>query len=435
MTEFYLFLDGAYPRVPDTRDRKSNYIDLPNAVYDSTVGQRVIEDQLETGVLAEQLGFEGLIMAEQHNGPIGLFGNPMLAGAYMAARTSRMKIAVNGAITNSYRTPLRLAEEIAALDIMAKGRLVVGLPMGHGMQHHSTGVMNPAESRERFREAHDLMIKAFTHDGPFEWRGEYFHIPYVNLWPKPIQRVPEIWLPGGGSIETLELAARNGYTYQAVLSAPEIIRKNLQRFREVGEQSGHPVENKQIAIVVAVQVAETDEQARLESEAHDVWQYQNFFKSPAHDNFPPGYVSPQSLRGALSGGYRSKAMNELTFDDLVANKWLVAGSPDTVTDQLKDIIDYFGAGRVVVSMNVGTKHRWLAHKSMWLFAEQVMPRLRGGSGAPSWQNEATPGYQTASEYGARLAASPNVLPITAELNGEMVDVSTAHIPSLRTPLE
>lgn len=431
--EFFVFLDGAYPRVPYAGDRKSNYITLSNEYYESPIGQRTIEDHLETSVLAEKLGFDGLIMAEQHNGPIGLYGNPMLAGAYLAARTDRIKIGVSGSILNGYRTPLRLAEEIAAVDTMSRGRLVVGLPMGHGMQYHSTGVMNPAEARERFREAHALLAKALTETGPFEWRGEYFHIPYVNLWPRPLQKPhPEIWIPGGGSTETLELVAKHRYTYQAVLSAPAVLKKRFDSFRALAEEQGYEADRKQLAIVITVHVAETDAQARLESEAHDLWQYQHFFKSPAHDNFPPGYVSPSSLKGALSGGYRSKAMHELTFDELQENRWLVTGSPATVAEQLQSAADYFGAGRFVVDFNVGTKPRWMAERSMWLFAEEVLPQLRPG-GIPASEGALSAGYRTVSEYGAQLADVKAPRPV-ALVDGELIDVQSAHIRELRTPL-
>lgn len=432
-TEFYVHLDGAYPHVPHARERKSNFVDLSNKYYDSTVGQRVMEDQLETGVLLEQLGFDGVILTEQHNGPIGMFGNPFIAGAWMAARTSRLKIAINGALLNGYRNPVRMAEEIAALDTLSKGRLVVGLPMGHGMQHHSTGVMNPAETRERFREAHDLLFRALTEIGPFEYRGEYFHIPYVNLWPRPLQTPhPPVWVPGGGSVETLELIAKYKYTYQAVLSAPSVMQRNIEKLRGFAEGNGYELDRKQVVAVINVHVAETDRQARLEVEAHDLWMYQNFYKSPAHDNFPPGYVSPTSLRGALSGGYRSKPLDQLSFDELVENRWAIAGSPTTVAEKLQETLDFYGAGRVVLDFNVGTKHRWLAQKNLYLFAEEVLPLLREG-GIPPSRSEKLPGYDTVSEYGARTLKNEPIRPV-AEIDGEYFEVRKAHIEELRTPV-
>jgi len=433
--DFYVLLDGAYPWVPYAGKRKSNYIDLPNAHYDRVLGQRVLEDQLETLALLESLGYDGAMVSEQHNGPIGVLGNPLIAGAWLAARTTRIRIAVVGAIINDYLTPIRMAEEIATVDTMTRGRLDVGLPVGHGMQYHSTGVMNPAHARARYREAHELLIKAMTEPGPFEWHGEYFQIPYVNLWPKPLQEPhPPIFIPGGGSAETLELVAKHRYVYQSVLSPRPALLKTYQRFRDLCEQEGYSADPKQLAQVIEIHVAETDEQARLESEGHSLWQYQNFFRSPMHDNFPPGYTSPQSLAAMASGGYRSRPMNELRWEDLVENHWLIAGSPETVAARLRESVEESGAGRVVLGFNAGSKSRWLTQKSLTMFAEEVIPRLRP-SGVPAWRHQRLVGYETNAEYGAGRPAAPPRPTAAGMVDGGLVDVSSAHIEDLRSPLE
>jgi alkanesulfonate monooxygenase SsuD/methylene tetrahydromethanopterin reductase-like flavin-dependent oxidoreductase (luciferase family) len=431
--EFHIVLDGAYPWVDYAGKRKSNFIDLPTENYDSILGQRALEDQLETAIAAEDLGYDGIIYSEQHNGPIGLLGNPMLGGAYVAARTKKIRIGVIGAIMNDYLTPLRLAEEITSLDLMSRGRLNVGLPMGHGMQHHSIGAMNPAKVRARFREAHDLLMKALTDPGPFEWQGDFFNIPYVNLWPKPLQTPhPPVFIPGGGSVETLQLVAKHRYNYLAVLSPRPVLAKTMQRLRDLCEEEGYTADPMQLTMTVGVHVAETDKQARQEAEAHDLWVYQNFFKSPFHDNFPPGYISPQSLRGMLAGGYRSKPMNELSWDELHHNGWVIAGSPETVAAQIQELAEEIGAGRIVLGMNNGSKPKWLAMKSMTMFAEEVIPRLRKG-GSPVWKDQHSPGYDTASEFGARRPE--HVQPPVATLGDGLIDVTRAHVEDLRVPIE
>lgn len=432
--QFNVVLDGAYPEVPYAGKRKSNFVSLPNEHYDSVYGQRAVEDQLETLIALEALGFDGGIVTEQHNGPIGLMGNPMLAGAYMAARTSRIRIGVVGSLINDYLTPVRMAEEIAALDIMSRGRLTFGLPLGHGMQHHSTGVMNPAKARARYREAHDLLIAAMTQPGPFEWKGEFFNIPYVNLWPKPIQQPhPPVFIPGGGSVETLGIVAKHRYTYQAALSPRPALKKTLDTLRDLALEEGYTLDPQQIALVIGVHVAETDKQARLESEAHDLFQYQNFFRSPAHDNFPPGYVSETSLRRAMAGGYRSTPIAELTFDQIIEYGWAIVGSPETVASQLTDLMEEMGAGQLVLGLNAGSKPRWLAMKSLTMFAEEVIPRLRTeGTGTPG---PGPAGYRTNAEFGA-LRDRDAPVPTATFGDGHLVDVRTAYIEELRAqPVE
>ncbi|HWT91359.1 MAG TPA: LLM class flavin-dependent oxidoreductase [Solirubrobacteraceae bacterium] len=431
--EFNVILDGAYPYVPFAGKRKSNYIDFPNTNWDPALGQRALEDQLELLAQLEDLGFDGGVVSEQHNGPIGQLGNPMLAGAWLAARTRRLRIGVVGSIINSYRTPVRLAEEIAALDIMSRGRLFFGLPMGHGMQHHSTGVMNPAKTRARFREAHDLLVAALTQPGPFEWKGEWFNIPYVNLWPRPLQTPrPPIWVPGGGSLETLELVAKHRYTYLGVLSPKPAMLKTMEKLRELCREQGYEADPKQLVRGVSIHVAESDAQARREAEAHELWQYQNFFHSPQHDNFPPGYISADSLRRAMAGGYRSKPLSQLTFDDLVENGWVIAGSPETVASKLQETLEETGAGSVLLGVNSGSKPRWMTQKTLTMFAEEVIPRLRPGGRAPS-QDAKLAGWETNAEFGAMRPVDYQVPEAT--FGDGLVDVLTAHVEELREIIE
>ncbi|HWH25125.1 MAG TPA: LLM class flavin-dependent oxidoreductase [Pseudolysinimonas sp.] len=422
--EFFGFIDGAYKNVPWAGERKSNYIDLTNKYYDPIEGQRALSNQLDVLEDLEEYGFDGAVFSEQHNGPIGLGANPMLAGAWLAARTNRMKIVVNGPIINAYQSPVRLAEEIAILDTMTKGRLVFGLPMGHGMQHHSIGI-NPATARARMAEAHDLLYAALYNDGPFEWKGDFFNIPYVNIWPRPTHKIETI-LPGGGSLETLQRAAKYRYCYQNALSPRASMVKTMERFRELCREEGYEPTPTQSAALFTVHVAETDAQARREVEELELWNYQNFFRSPGHDNFPPGYVSAASVRAMRGGGYRSTPVHELKYDELLENHWLIAGSPETVTRMLTESIEELGIGRALLGFTTGIKPKWLTDKSISLFAEEVMPKFRADKGKPLVTQEDMTGYRTASEYAA--LRRPGAHPPTAEVNGVLKDVSRSYLP-------
>ncbi|WP_350351649.1 LLM class flavin-dependent oxidoreductase [Microbacterium sp. A8/3-1] len=428
--ELFGFIDGAYKNVPYAGDRKSNYIDLPNDYYDPIEGQHVMETQLELLESLESAGFDGAVFSEQHNGPIGLGGNPMLFGAWLAGRTSRMKIVVNGPIINAYKNPIRLAEELAMLDTMSRGRLIFGLPMGHGMQHHSVGI-NPATARARMAEAHDLLFEALYTAGPFEWKGDFFNVPYVNLWPKPMHRI-ECILPGGGSIETLQRAAKYRHCYQNALSPRPAMIKTMERFRDLCRAEGYEPDPRQSAALFNVHVAETDEQARQEVEAFELWNFQNFFRSVGHDNFPPGYVSAASIRAMRGGGYRSTPTELLQYDELLENHWLIAGSPETVTRMLQESIDELGIGRALIAFTTGVKPKWLVQKSMALFAQEVMPKFRAADGKPVVTEEDRIGYSSAAEYGARR---PTDAPRpTAIVDGRRVDVTESYLPGRLEPV-
>jgi hypothetical protein len=164
-----------------------------------------------------------------------------------------------------------------------------------------------------------------------------------------------------------------------------------------------------------------------------LWQYQNFFRSPFPDSFPFGHVSVESLRGMAAGaGYRSRPLEGMQWDDLIAEGWLVAGSPDTVASRLQELTEEMHAGRVICTFNPGTMDRWLMNKSMTLFAEHVAPRFRPG-GLPIWERERAVGPTSVAEAAARLP--PGALNPTATFDGRSVNVRTAHIEELRTEVD
>ncbi|MFE7422060.1 LLM class flavin-dependent oxidoreductase [Rhodococcus sp. NPDC057529] len=403
--EFFSFLESGYPRIPyaGQRPSKAVYIDLPNSNYDPIEGQRAIENQLEMLVRMEDFGFDGVSFSEQHNGPIGLGPNAMLVAAWLASNTNRVKIWANGPLMNAYQTPIRLAEEIAWVDTVSRGRLMVGLPMGLGAQYHSLNI-NPALARERHAEGHDLLVKALDEPGPFTWRGKHFNHNYVNLWPRPAHKIDFV-LPGGGSIETLELAAKRRYTYQTVLNYRPAMIQIIDKFRNLCREEGYDVDPKQIATVVEVHVAETDAIARQESEASILWNYQNYFQHPEHESFPAGYSSERSMRSIRTQGFAVDT-KKMSFDDLRKHNWIIAGSPETVIEGLEQLIDDTGTGRILLNFSTGAKPRWLIEKTAGLFAEQVLPHFRRQAGQVV--DTTPPGFGTASEYAVRRNASaPN----------------------------
>jgi alkanesulfonate monooxygenase SsuD/methylene tetrahydromethanopterin reductase-like flavin-dependent oxidoreductase (luciferase family) len=415
--EIFGFIESGYPHVPYSGDRPhdSIFVDMPNENYDGMQGQRQIETQLETLVSLERLGFDGAALSEQHNGPAGLIPNVMLGAAWLAARTTDIKICVLGPLMNAYQSPIRLAEEIAAVDTMSRGRLVVGLPVGLGMSYHGLG-LNPALARARWAEAHDLLIKALRDPGPFQWRGRFFDHEYVNLWPRPAHDIKFI-LPGGGSLETMQLAAKGRHSYQSQLNDRAMTIKILDRFRELCREEGYEPEPWQSQLIVSVHVSETDESARQEIENYTLWEYQNYLNTKSTDLMPPGYTSVNSIRAIRSQAWGAD-VRSITYGDVVENKWLIAGSPETVRAGLEELIEETGIGRLLISVDMGVKPRWLTDKALGLFAEQVLPHFRP-TGVPLRVDEPQHGYRSALEYATKRRADLPPKPIVRD--GWLVD--------------
>src|SRR5213594_905169 len=207
-----------YQSLPeDFEDRyRSVWVDVPIHLFDAGAAHRMYNEYLDTLELADRAGFDGICVNEHHQNAYGLMPSPNLIAAAQTQRTRRCKIAVIGNALPLYNPPLRVAEEFAMLDVLSGGRLVAGMVIGGGPEYFSYQV-NPTHAREKFREALDLIIKAWTEPGPFLWNSKHYHFRYVNPWPRPMQKPhPPIWIPGVGSLETIEFVAQRRYAYMGV---------------------------------------------------------------------------------------------------------------------------------------------------------------------------------------------------------------------------
>src|ERR671929_2142573 len=204
------------------RDFGATALMFSNRHFDPVAGSRLYNEYLDQYKLAEDVGFDGIMLNEHHNAPFCMQAKCNVFASILAATTSRVKLVLLGNPLPLADNPVRLAEELAMIDMVSKGRLVSGFVRGGGQEQLATGV-NPAYNRERFEEAHDLIVKAWTVPGPFRWEGKHFHYRVVNPWMVPLQKPhPPIWVPGIASPETIVWAARHRYPYIALNTSLEI---------------------------------------------------------------------------------------------------------------------------------------------------------------------------------------------------------------------
>ncbi len=191
----------------------SAWVTFSNRHYDPEKGAELYHDYLDQMEFADQLGFDGVCLNEHHQTAYGMMPIPgVLAGA-LARSVKRAKLAILGRALPLVNNPLTIAEEYSMLDNLTRGRLIAGFVRGIGAEYHAMGI-NPATSQERFAEAHDLIVRAWTEPGPFAYAGKHYQFRYVNPWPRPYQTPhPPIWIPSQGSGSTIRWAARMRYTY------------------------------------------------------------------------------------------------------------------------------------------------------------------------------------------------------------------------------
>lgn len=374
--KYFAFHLMPWDRLPD--DFEENYDTawtwVPNSLYDPNHGHELYNRYLDELVLAEDLGFDGVCVNEHHQNAYGNMPSPNLMASILARQTKRVKIAVIGNALPFYNPPVRVAEEMAMIDVISGGRLIAGLVVGGGPEYNSFSV-NPTFARSMFHEAMDLVIRAWTEAGPFEHYGKHWKLKYVNPWPVPIQKPhPTIWIPGAGSQETIELVAERRFGYMGIpYFHRDFFKRNFDAFRAACQKNGYEADPEQMGWLTPIYVAETDEQAWAEYEEH-LWYFVNKLLKGLVI-FPPGYTSAKSI--AKIGKALKKFMGTAkTRQDIEDGGYVMIGSPETVRDKMIENIKYLGVGNMLGLFQLGTLPADLTRKNMTLFAEEVMPALR-----------------------------------------------------------
>jgi alkanesulfonate monooxygenase SsuD/methylene tetrahydromethanopterin reductase-like flavin-dependent oxidoreductase (luciferase family) len=376
--QFHYFHLMPWPYLPEDFDEKydSAWVTLPNSIYDPVKGHRLYNRYFDEMERADKLGWDSVIVNEHHQNAYGTMPSPNIMAAVLTQRIKRAKIGIVGNALPLHDDPLRVAEEIAMLDVISGGRIISGFVRGTGMEYFSYNV-NPTTSRERMNEAHDLIIQAWTRPGPFAFEGEQYRYRYVNIWPRPIQKPhPPIWLPGTASMETIDFAAGHRYPYMTVFMTMDQRQKAYDMYRRIAEEKyGYEAQPEQLAFCTPVYVAETDDIAMKEGEQYIMWLFNKAMKLRPQYNFPPGYISEKSFLGLLKSGVWQRTTKP-TFQELVDSGVVIAGSVDTVIEKLSYYTDVLHAGMLVSGGHVGEIPDYLVLKLQTLMAEEVMPHFR-----------------------------------------------------------
>jgi len=362
-----------YPGLPESYDGPA-WITCPNELFDPELGGELYNRYLDELVYAEELGFDGICVNEHHQNAYGIMPSPNLMAAVLARETSRVKIAVVGNALPLYNPPTRVAEEFAMIDCLSGGRLIAGLVVGGGPEYYSFS-LNPTEARERFSEAHEIVIRAWTEPGPFEHIGKHYRLRYVNSWPRPIQKPhPEVWIPGAGSIETVEFVARHRYAYMGIpYFHVSVFERMFDMMRDACEREGYTADPLQLGWLVPIFVAETDAEARRRFEEH-FWYFVKRLL-PGISTSPPGYTTIRSVENILKGGATFAEFLE-SWKDVVDGQYAIVGSPETVRDILLENIERLGVGNLLGLFQLGTLPADDTRRNLELFATEVMPALK-----------------------------------------------------------
>jgi alkanesulfonate monooxygenase SsuD/methylene tetrahydromethanopterin reductase-like flavin-dependent oxidoreductase (luciferase family) len=366
----------------DFRERyHSVWVDVPNRLYDPERGHALYNEYLDMLEYADEVGFDAIGVNEHHQNAYGMMPSPNIMAAALVRRTRNAMLLVLGNSIALYNPPVRVAEEFAMLDVISGGRLIGGFPVGTSMDINYCYGQNPATVRDKYHEAHDLIVKAWREREPFAWNGKYTKLRYVNLWPRPIQQPhPPIWIPGLGSIETWDFCARHDYNYSYLsFSGYKRAQKMMDGYWERRAALG--LDDNPFSAAFFQQVCVSESDAVCEREW---WPHVDYFFNKCLHLYPgtseaPGYRSEASLRAgvvAQVGNTTSNMGMNKTWKELVEQRYIVAGSPATVRQQLEELARSLRVGHLALGLQIGSAPIELVNRSTRLFASEVIPALR-----------------------------------------------------------
>ena len=378
---------------------------MSNASYDPKLGADLYNRYLDEKIFAEEMGFDGLMLNEHHSTPFCMGGVMNLEAAILARITKRAKIVLLGNILPIWDDPLFLAEELAEIDMISRGRLVTGWVRGTGRESVAHNAVAPY-NWERFQEAHDFIIEAWTKPGPFRWEGDHYQFRYVNPWARPYQDPhPPIWIPGVMSRNTVAWAAKQRYPYVMLATELEPTKQSYEYYTEVANEEGYETGTQHRGYLFKVHVDETeklaDEAGRkfvqgpsnpfLEGNQGTVRPFiQNLPGLTQRNNLLP---TIRSFAAAASRGRTEQHKEEQgkeekrpepakpaqprdTYVDQTEKYSIISGTPDTVIPRVKHVLETLRPGSIFFWDGDGAMSHDDSMRSLRLMGQEVIPAVR-----------------------------------------------------------
>ncbi|MGI8552434.1 MAG: LLM class flavin-dependent oxidoreductase [Dehalococcoidia bacterium] len=364
---------------------------MSNASYDPKLGARLYNRYFDEKIYAEAQGFDGLMLNEHHSTPFCMGGVMNVEAAILARITKRAKIVLLGNVLPIWDDPLWLAEELAMIDMISEGRLVTGWVRGTGRESIAHNAQSPY-NWERFQEAHDFIVKAWTTPGPFRWEGEHYNYRYVNPWARPYQDPhPPIWIPGVMSRNTVAWAAQHRYPYVMLATELEPTKESFQFYHDTAKEAGYTSGTQNISYLFKVHVDETEELAEAAGRKYVQGPSNPFLEGnqgivrPFIQNLP-GMTSRTSVLPTAASFGASYARGRAappagsdfngTFEDQINKMSIITGTPKTVIPKVRHVLEYLRPGSIFFWDGDGAMDHDDAMRSLRLMGEELIPAVR-----------------------------------------------------------
>ncbi|HTW89032.1 MAG TPA: LLM class flavin-dependent oxidoreductase [Candidatus Binataceae bacterium] len=325
-------------------------------------------DILEEVEFAEQTGFHAAWFAEHHFFPYGgAIPSAIQLATAAAARTRRLRIAT-GVVQLPLNHPLRVAEQIAMLDSISGGRAVFGMGRGFERAEYDAFNVPMEESRQRFNEAHDLIIKAWSEER-FSFDGRFFQVRDLSVIPQPLQKPhPPIFLAAIITEESFLWAGRMGYNlmYVPIVSTREEMRERFGIYRRARAAAGHDPNTAQIMVELHFYMGESPRQAKEYPRPF----VERFHRTAADANRVEADAAQYKGYGGLAAKFEELAGN---YDHIYPER-AIFGDEEQILARFADLAEA-GITEVALKVNFGGMPQREIMRSLERFAARVLPKI------------------------------------------------------------
>lgn len=329
----------------------------PPGLFEPELGRRMMEEMFEQATLADEIGFDWISFSEHHYAPLLVpTPNPSIFAAAAIQRIQRAKIALFGPILPLHN-PIHVAEEVAMLDVLSGGRLLLLFLRGVPYELRAFSI-NPDETRAMTQEATLLIIRALTDPQPFSWEGKYYRYQTVSVWPGLIQRPHPPLYSTGNSFESATFAASQGHGLALSFAPLSYVAQVVPHYRAEAAKHGWEPREDQIIFRGNLIATDTDEEAQ---------QLAVQLATLPHLKRPQG--SPAAAAFPIVGERKASPVAPVLIGDVQ-----FCGSPHTLVSQMKALHD-LGVGVVDLVVPTGLMSQAQVLHSLELLAKEVLPRI------------------------------------------------------------
>lgn len=320
----------------------------PSSFCDPAIAASSVERTLSLCELADQLGFDAISVSEHHYAPYMMTPSPAIMAAAVIQRTQNARIAMMGPLV-PLANPVKLAEELAMLDVMSNGRLSVMFLRGTPNEHRTYDTP-PERTRGMTQEGIDLIIKALTTDKPFNWKGEHYEFSTISVWPKVVQKPHPIFFGSGNSDESVRFAAERRLGIGFSFAPPEVIGKWIELYRAECAKVGWTPTPAHIVYRGLAYIGDDDTTSDAEMSAH--------------------FQSKQDEQAKL----QAETMGGPPINSMIIGRPFFVGGPDTVIKACHALHER-GVGKIDLVFTIGSHDQQV--RSITKFAKEILPVIRG----------------------------------------------------------